>query len=165
MNTKVKFTVPADVVSDATNGLLLGDFNNWDPSNGIVLQKKKDGSLAAEVELEAGQTYQYRYLLSDGRWVNDKNASIWNEVFGQQVENNIVSVPVAKEKAVAEKKDAAPKAAAPKATKKAPVKKEAAKKSTTVKPAEVKPVAAKATPKKAAKKATGGNTPTTDQGK
>lgn len=144
MNTKVKFTVPAEVVSNATDGVLLGEFNNWDPAKGIVLEKKKDGSLATEVELEAGQTYQYRYLLNDGRWVNDKNPSTWNEAYGQHVENNIVAVPASKEKAVA-KKPAAKKAAP----------KKAATKPAVAKTAETKPAAKKAAPKKAAKKASG----------
>lgn len=143
MNTKVKFTVPAEVVSNATDGVLLGEFNNWDPTTGIALQKKKDGSLATEVELEAGQTYQYRYLLSDGRWVNDKNPSTWNEVYGQQVENNIVSVPAVKEKSAATKKPAAKKAAVKKAAPKAAV----------TKTSEATPAApTKAAPKKAAPK-------------
>jgi hypothetical protein len=33
--------------------------------------KKEDGSMFAEVALVAGKSYQYRYLLNDGRWVND----------------------------------------------------------------------------------------------
>ena len=72
---KVKFILTPEIVGDATDALLLGDFNNWDPNAGIGLKVQKDGTLAATVALEPGKTYQYRYFLSDGRWVNDANAT------------------------------------------------------------------------------------------
>lgn len=74
MEKKVTFTLPAEVVGEATSAILLGEFNNWDANNGITLKKQKDGSLKAIASLEAGRTYEYRYLLNDGRWVNDERA-------------------------------------------------------------------------------------------
>lgn len=87
MKTKITFTLPAEIVADAQGGVLLGEFNNWDQTQGIALKKGKDGAMKAAVQLEAGQTYQYRYLLSDGRWVNDYNAS-------NQHDNCVITVPV-----------------------------------------------------------------------
>lgn len=104
MATKVTFTLSADVVADATEGLLLGEFNNWDQANGISLKKQKDGSLKAIANLEAGRTYQYRYLLSDGRWVNDDKAETFAFAHGFAVENCVITVPVVEPKEVKAKK-------------------------------------------------------------
>jgi predicted flap endonuclease-1-like 5' DNA nuclease len=104
MATKVTFTIPADVVAGATAGLLLGEFNNWDHSSGISLKKQKDGSMKATTDLEGGRTYQYRYLLNDGRWVNDQNAENFAQVEGLYVENCVITVPVAEPKAPKTKK-------------------------------------------------------------
>jgi hypothetical protein len=121
MATKVTFQLDAQIVSEATSGLLLGDFNNWDISNAVTLKKQKDGSLKTSLELESGKTYQYRYLLNDGRWVNDSTATQYNFDNIFQVENCVVTVPevvvknvlvktpvVAKPKAAPVKKTAAP---------------------------------------------------------
>lgn len=93
MTTKVNFILSADVVADATGGLLLGDFNNWDEATGVRLKKKKDGSLKTTLELEVGQTYQYRYLLDDGRWVNDERADGSAHANGYHVQNCVIAVP------------------------------------------------------------------------
>lgn len=113
MSKKVKFTLSADIVGEATEAVLLGDFNNWNLSEGIGLKVQKDGSLAATVSLEPG-SYQYRYYLSDGRWVNDSNAQYYahNPVF--QVDNCVITVDGGKVAEPKAKKTAgAPKAAKP----------------------------------------------------
>ena len=94
MTTKVSFTLPAAYVADATQGILLGEFNNWNTEEGIFLQKKEDGSMVAELSLTPGKTYQYRYLLNDGRWVNDDSSKAYSEIFGYPVENCLIEVPV-----------------------------------------------------------------------
>lgn len=111
MSKKVKFTLSADIVGEATEAVLLGDFNNWNPSEGIGLKVQKDGSLAATVALEPG-SYQYRYFLSDGRWVNDSNAQYYahNPVF--QVDNCVITV---QEESVAKAKKITREPKAPKA--------------------------------------------------
>ncbi len=102
MAQKVIFTLPADVVGEATSGLLLGEFNNWNYTDGIDLKKQKDGSMSATASLEAGKTYQYRYLLNDGRWVNDQRGDQYVHISGFQIENCVVKVeePVKVEKIV-----------------------------------------------------------------
>ncbi|MEI2750014.1 MAG: glycoside hydrolase family 13 [Ferruginibacter sp.] len=107
--TKVSFKLPASYVAGASHGILLGEFNNWNTEEGIYLEKTEDGSLVAELTLTAGQTYQYRYLLSDGRWVNDDSNKAFSELYGYTVENCIVEVPVPVKKA-APKKATTPKA-------------------------------------------------------
>ncbi len=110
MATKVTFELAANIVADATEGILVGEFNNWDFTNGITLKKQKDGSLKTSIALEAGKTYQYRYFLNDGRWVNDDRADNYNFIADYQVENCVVTVPVAEEKEKAPTKTKAPKA-------------------------------------------------------
>lgn len=97
MGKKVTFTLAAEIVGEATSAVLLGEFNNWDYNNGISLKKQKDGSMKATTTLEAGRTYQYRYLLNDGRWVNDQRADNYVHISGYQVENCVISVPVEEE--------------------------------------------------------------------
>ena len=93
MTTKISFFLPSDKAGHATAGMILGDFNNWNPEEGIYLQKKEDGSMVAELYLTAGNTYQYRYLLNDGRWVNDHNQTALADVYGFPVENCVITVP------------------------------------------------------------------------
>lgn len=148
MAKKVTFTLSAEVVGEATSGLLLGEFNNWDYNDGITLTKQKDGTLKATTLLETGKRYEYRYLLNDGRWVNDQSADHYVHISGFHVENCVINVPAdavklpaTEKKVVAEKAPApAKKVAAPKT--KVPVEKIVAPK---VAPAKVKPPIKKAT--------------------
>jgi predicted flap endonuclease-1-like 5' DNA nuclease len=94
MTRKITFTLPAEVVANAGSGLLLGDFNNWDDTKAPQLKKQKDGSMKATLALEGGRTYQYRYLLDDGRWVNDYTAETYAHVSGYGVDNCVITVPV-----------------------------------------------------------------------
>lgn len=113
MTTKVTFTLPAATISGADECFLVGEFNNWNPAEGIALKKQKDGSMKVKVELPAGNAYQYRYLLADGRWVNDDAEKIISHVYGQPVENCIVRVSEKlKKPAVKRSASAKPKTAA-----------------------------------------------------
>lgn len=109
MGKKVTFTLSAETVGDATSAVLLGEFNNWNTDEAIILKKQKDGSMKATTTLEAGRTYQYRYLLSDGRWVNDHRADEYVPVSGYHVENCVIAVSAEEEKK-AVKAEKAPKA-------------------------------------------------------
>ena len=105
MTKKVLFSLPSELVENASEGILLGEFNNWKIEEGIQLLKQEDGSMKAELQLTAGKTYEYRYLLNDGRWVNDNNAKTFSQVFGHSVENCVLTVPaVAKKVAITKPK-------------------------------------------------------------
>ena len=93
MTTKIRFTLPAANIIGADECVLLGEFNNWNLEEGFYLQKQADGSMTVEVELAAGKDYQYRYLLSNGRWVNDNGEKVASEMSGYPVMNCIVRVP------------------------------------------------------------------------
>ncbi len=137
-NKKVTFILPAEIVADASHGLLLGEFNNWNKETGFSLKKAKDGSMKATIELEAGKSYEYRYLLDGGRWENDQTAEQYAHVHGFDIVNCVITVPV--EETLVEAKPKAKKAVAPKAEK---VEKVPAEKASTKKVKSV-PVAKKA---------------------
>ncbi len=103
MTKKIFFSLPSELVANASEGVLLGEFNNWNIEEGIQLQRQEDGSMKAELVLTAGKTYEYRYLLNDGRWVNDHNTKKFSDVFGTTVENCVLTVPVPVRKATAAK--------------------------------------------------------------
>lgn len=88
----VTFSLPSELLGEATEALLLGDFNNWNPEEAIALTVQKDGKLVADVALETGRTYEYRFLLNDGRWVNDVAAEKYNYNTIFNVENSVITV-------------------------------------------------------------------------
>jgi predicted flap endonuclease-1-like 5' DNA nuclease len=88
---KIDFLLPAEVAAGATSGILLGEFNNWDSNSGVALKKQKDGSLKASLSLQSG-SYEYRYLLNDGRWVNDTQASKYTYISQFEIENCVIEV-------------------------------------------------------------------------
>jgi predicted flap endonuclease-1-like 5' DNA nuclease len=89
---KVMFTLPAHIASGATSGLLLGQFNDWNLNNATKLEARNDGSLAAYITLETGRSYEYRYLLDDGRWVNDDHAEKYVPINNYSIENCVITV-------------------------------------------------------------------------
>ena len=92
MTQKVTFTLSENIVSNATSGVLVGDFNSWNPAQGVELKKQKDGSMKTTLALETGKTYQYRYLLNDGRWVNDSNADTYVYAHEFFIDNCVITV-------------------------------------------------------------------------
>lgn len=87
---KIDFLLPAEVAAGATSGILLGEFNNWDSNKGVTLKQQKDGSLKASLSLQSG-SYEYRYLLNDGRWVNDTQTSK-TYISQFEIENCVIEV-------------------------------------------------------------------------
>ena len=159
---KVTFTLPKEAVQGGKNVVLVGEFNNWNPAEGIALVNKKDG-YETVIELASGRKYEYRYLVDGRTWVNDFKADAYvPNSFG--TENSVVAIPTAKKvtakKTVAKKvtptakKVTAKKTVAKKVTpaaKKVTAKKTVAKKAT---PATKKVTAKKTVAKKAVRTAT-----------
>lgn len=90
MSVKVDFYLKASKVQSAIGGFLVGDFNQWDVKKGIALNLNEDGSLSGSLNLSPGKKYEYRYLLSDGRWENDENPKVLKNAYGQIVENCVI---------------------------------------------------------------------------
>lgn len=159
MTKNITFTLPAEALDGASEAFLLGDFNNWNPENAPRLEKQKDGSFKTVAKLEEGKTYQYRFLLNDGRWVNDYNAQSYTNVHGLHVDNCVITVPVSTKeetKKAQPAKTSAPKETKPKAkvvSKSETVTSKPTKKATPTKATETKTTAAKASPAKTVKAA------------
>jgi 1,4-alpha-glucan branching enzyme len=66
---RVTFKLPVEINSDTVQ--LYGEFNNW---VGQEMTRQKKGGFSLSITLEAGRTYQFRYLLDDSRWTNDNEA-------------------------------------------------------------------------------------------
>ncbi|MCB0131025.1 MAG: isoamylase early set domain-containing protein [Caldilineaceae bacterium] len=66
----VVFELPASIWADRI--YLTGDFNEWHTSD-LPLLQRRDGVWAAELDLEAGRRYEFRYII-DGQWQTDNHA-------------------------------------------------------------------------------------------
>ena len=79
---KVTFELPSDV--NAQQVVVVGEFNNWDPS-ATPMKRKKDGTFSVAVNLESGKQYRYKYYLDGERWENDPQADAQTpNIFGTQ---------------------------------------------------------------------------------
>ncbi|NJM06548.1 glycoside hydrolase family 13 [Candidatus Gracilibacteria bacterium] len=67
---RVVFSLPAAIWADTIH--LVGDFNAW--SEQATPMRLSDAGWTVSLELQAGQTYQYRYLIDGAEWHNDWNA-------------------------------------------------------------------------------------------
>ena len=103
MTKNITFSLPAEAVEGASEGILLGDFNNWNPQKAPKLEKQADGSYKAVAQLEEGKTYHYRFLLDNGKWVNDYHAQKYEYVPGLYVDNCVITIPQTAEKNKKEK--------------------------------------------------------------
>lgn len=88
---KVTFTVDADLINGAKEVALLGEFNNWDPSD-FAMRKLKDGSFTKTIELEVGNEYQFRYLVDGERWINEPEADKFIHSGVAAEENSVVAL-------------------------------------------------------------------------
>ena len=67
---KVTFYLPESVEGEVA--YLVGDFNEWDEAS-TPMTRLKDGRFKVTIDLDAGEEYQFRYLV-DGEWHNDWEA-------------------------------------------------------------------------------------------
>ncbi len=68
--TRVTFSLPSAIWADTI--FLVGDFNNWD-ERATPLRQTETGWMVT-LELDAGHSFQYRYLYNGNDWHNDWNA-------------------------------------------------------------------------------------------
>lgn len=90
---QIVFTLPAQALGTATGAILLGDFNNWSIDEAIELTPQQDGTWAANVLLQEGKTYEYRFLLNNGQWVNDAAAQNYIHKPEFDAVNSVIAVP------------------------------------------------------------------------
>jgi hypothetical protein len=80
-----KDELPADEKVESVH--LVGEFNEWD-TIATPMKRNKKGAYRATIDLEPGQSYQFRYLVNDEDWCNDWNADSY--VPGDFGEDNCV---------------------------------------------------------------------------
>lgn len=73
-----------------SSAALVGEFNGWSFQEN-PMNRLKDGSFSVTISLEAGKSYQCRYVLDHDTWVNDEEADSYvPNKFGE--ENSVVTV-------------------------------------------------------------------------
>ncbi len=84
---KVTFSVEA---KDANTASVVGDFNNWNATEG-ELSKLKNGTFKAAFDLPKDNSYEFKYLV-DGNYINENEADSfrWNEF--ANAENSVLEV-------------------------------------------------------------------------
>jgi 1,4-alpha-glucan branching enzyme len=84
---KVTFTVPAE---DAKSVVVVGSFNEWN-TKATPLKKLKNGSFKGTIDLKAGISHEFRYLV-DGEYQNETEADAfkWSDFAG--AENGVLSL-------------------------------------------------------------------------
>ena len=65
---RVTFTVPPE--AGAGSACVAGDFNGWSTS-ATPMDPQPDGGFAVSLDLPAGGSHRFRYLLDGDRWEND----------------------------------------------------------------------------------------------
>lgn len=89
---KTTFSLPKEAVTTAKNVALLGEFNNWDQNEPVVMKKAKDGSFKATLELPVGRKYEFRYLIDNAVWENDWAADDYKFISQFNIDNSVVVV-------------------------------------------------------------------------
>ncbi len=84
---KVTFSIEA---KEANTAAVIGDFNNWNASEGELV-KLKNGTFKATFDLPKENSFEFKYLV-DGTFLNDPEADSyrWNEF--ANAENSVLEV-------------------------------------------------------------------------
>ncbi|MEL6969132.1 MAG: glycoside hydrolase family 13 [Bacteroidota bacterium] len=70
---KVTFSLTKEQVGKKAEVRVLGSFNDWSWDKGLAMKSGKKG-YSASIELAAGTTYEFRYLVNGQDWFNDEAA-------------------------------------------------------------------------------------------
>ena len=75
-NGKATVTFTVDPRVGAQTAAVCGEWNDWSAGAG-VMRRDAEGGFSLTVDLEAGRTYRFRYLLDGERWDNDRAAGAY----------------------------------------------------------------------------------------
>jgi 1,4-alpha-glucan branching enzyme len=85
---RVTFSLPSAIWADTI--FLVGDFNDWD-ERATPMRQTETGWMVT-LELDAGYSFQYRYLHNGNEWHNDWNADGYEpNIYGG--DNSVVCTP------------------------------------------------------------------------
>ena len=84
---KITFNIPAE----AEKLSVVGDFNDWNQSTN-QLKKLKNGNFKGTLNLDKGQSYEFRYLADGANYFNDEQADSYqfNDYAGS--ENGVLNL-------------------------------------------------------------------------
>jgi len=139
---KVTFSFALNAADGVKTIQVLGDFNNWDNKVAPKMKKGKE-DFSTSIELNAGQSYEFKYLLDGTKWENDFSADSYVITPFSGISNSVLVLDaVAKQPAAKISKSTAPKTA--KVVKSKATKTAAPKAAKVAAPKSVKPAAPKA---------------------
>ena len=84
---KVTFTVPADSAETVT---VAGSWNEWN-AEAEPLKKLKNGTFKTTLNLEAGNSYEFKYVV-DGQWTNEDQADAYAWSDYAATENSVLNL-------------------------------------------------------------------------
>jgi 1,4-alpha-glucan branching enzyme len=87
----VTFIIQPEQAVGIETAFVAGDFNNWNRS-ATPMKKSADGTFEANVKLDTGKEYHFRYFLDDARWDNDWHADKYVQSPFRDAENSVVIV-------------------------------------------------------------------------
>lgn len=70
---KVTFRLTKEDINDAQSVHITGAFNDW-RKPGTPMKSHKNGSFSITLDLETDKDHQFRYLVDQEIWINDKEA-------------------------------------------------------------------------------------------
>jgi 1,4-alpha-glucan branching enzyme len=85
------FVFPAKAAPSAQSVALAGDFNDWSIDS-HPMKRLKSGDFKIELNLPAGQQYQYRFCIDGKQWENDWSAEDYAPVAGLSVNNSVITI-------------------------------------------------------------------------
>jgi 1,4-alpha-glucan branching enzyme len=86
---RVTFRLPKVAAPDAKSVSIVGDFNNWN-THANPMKKLKDGDYSIHLDLEPGREYQFRCLIDELKWENDRNADKYARSVYGNCDNSVV---------------------------------------------------------------------------
>jgi 1,4-alpha-glucan branching enzyme len=88
---KVTFKISEETAISAKKAHIVGEFNNWALFT-HPMKKLKSGAFTTTLDLEKGRKYQFRYLLDEGNWENEKDADLSIPTPYGDSENSVIDV-------------------------------------------------------------------------
>lgn len=88
---KVTFSLKTDL-DNVETVRIPGDFNDWD-TNCEPMKKLKTGGFTQTLKFNAGNSYQFKYLVNDSEWRNDPEADKFEpNNTGPGEENSVIEI-------------------------------------------------------------------------
>lgn len=88
---KCTFKLPKAAAPEANDVKVVGDFTDW-LAQPVNMKRLKSGDFKAEIDIEVGKRYQYRYLIDNQEWENDWQADGYQPVPELGVENSVLEL-------------------------------------------------------------------------